>query len=87
MTNVLAYFRCFYLTFVLIFLLLAYHQYLNLRPKHTIYENVGIEDEIDAKKRRVYNVNEVASDIEVRLEASNLFKSSKLIQTLIIQSK
>jgi len=72
---------------VLVFLLLAYHQYLNLRQKHRIYENVGKEDEIDAKKRRVYKVNEVASDIEVSLEMEIILKVQNLSRLSIIQSK
>ncbi len=71
--NIITYFRCFYLTFVLVFLLLAYNQYLNLRQKHRIHENVGKEDEIDSKKISIYKINEVVSDVEVSL---------KLIRTL-----
>ena len=72
MTNILNYFRCFYLTFVFVFLLLAYHQYLNLKQKHRLNGNYVKEDQIDSKK--VYKVNDVASDIEVSFRTFNYIK-------------
>jgi hypothetical protein len=54
--------------------LLAYNQYLNLRQKHKIHENVGKKDEIDSKKKSIYKINEVVSDIEVSLKLINTLK-------------